>query len=117
MIRLLNVAVILCLVAAAISAYSIKYEATAQAEKVTKLQRAITGEENTIARLRADWAELVRPDRIQGLARRHLDLEPMKITQVVKATDLPAKVDKDLIEQKLKGLGIASAPETTGSVR
>ena len=52
------------------------------------------------------------------MAKRHLDLVPMKITQVVTPADLPAKVQQgDLIAEKLEGLGLAGQPQVTGSTQ
>ena len=118
MTRILNFILAGLLIAAAIGVYSIKYEATLQAEKVAKLQRAIDQEHTAIAALKAEWAFLVQPDRLTSLAGRHLDLKPMKMTQVVKLSEMPQKApDSDLIAQKLMGLGLDKAPETTGSTQ
>ena len=87
MTRILNFILAGLLIAAAIGVYSIKYEATLQAEKVAKLQRAIDQEHTAIAALKAEWAFLVQPDRLTSLAGRHLDLKPMKMTQVVKLSE------------------------------
>ena len=118
MTRILNFILAGLLVAAAIGVYSIKYEATLQAEKVAKLHRAIDEERVAIAALKAEWAFLVQPDRLTSLAGRHLDLKPMKMTQIVKLSELPQKAPKgDLIGQKLMGLGLDKVPETTGSTQ
>ena len=119
MTRILNFILAGLLVTAAIAVYSIKYEATLQAEKVAKLRRAIDQERMAIATLRAEWAFLMQPDRLTGLAERHLDLKPMKMTQVVKLADLPIKAPKgDLIAQKLQGLGLDKVPDDmTGSTQ
>ena len=116
MTRILNFILAGLLVASAIGVYSIKYEATLQAEKVAKLHRSIDKELIAIAALRAEWASLSQPDRLTGLAQRHLDLKPMRMTQVVKLFELPDRVVKgDQIAQKLQGLGLGAAPEITGS--
>ena len=119
MTRILNFILAGLLVSAAIGVYTIKYEATLQAEKVAKLRRAIDDQRTAIAALKAEWAFLVQPDRLTALAGRHLDLQPMKMTQVITLSDLPQRAaDKgDLIAQKLMGLGLDKAPETTGSTR
>lgn len=116
MTRILNFTLAGLLVASAIGVYSIKYEATLQAEKVAKLRRAIAEERMAITALRAEWAFLVQPDRIAALAGRHLTLKPMAMNQVIKPSDLPARPPReDQIAEKLIGLGLDVVPETTGS--
>src|SRR5262249_62030251 len=78
MLRLLNLAVIAALVLAAAWVYEIKYASTRQAERVAKLRVEIRRERDNIATLRAEWARLDNPDRIQTLARRHLTLKPIQ---------------------------------------
>jgi cell division protein FtsL len=105
--RFLNLFLAGVLVVSAIGVYSIKYEATRQAERVAKLRRAIDRERIAIGTLRAEWAHLAQPERLTELAERHLDLQPMKIEQVTKAADLPARTaDQDQIAEKLEGLGL-----------
>ena len=117
MTRLLNLILFGVLIAAAIGVYSIKYEATRQAEKVAKLRRDIEVERVSIGALRAEWAYLTQPERITALARKHLDLKPMQIGQIVKASDLPDKPSQeDQIAKKLEGLGLG-APPVTGSTQ
>ncbi|MEA2974842.1 MAG: hypothetical protein QOF19_362 [Alphaproteobacteria bacterium] len=79
--RLLNICVIAVLVFAAAYVYDIKYESTLRAERVAKLRYDIRHERDVIADLRAEWAQLGNPRRIQSLARRHLSLKPIEATQ------------------------------------
>jgi cell division protein FtsL len=79
--RLLNICVIAVLVFAAVYVYDIKYESTLRAERVAKLRNDIRHERDAIAGLRAEWAQLGNPRRIQSLARRHLSLKPIDATQ------------------------------------
>ena len=72
MMRLLNICVIVALVLAAADVYKIKFESTRQAQRVAKLRMEIRREHDAIAALRAEWAKLDNPARIQSLARRHL---------------------------------------------
>jgi len=91
MLRLLNFAVIGALVLAAGWVYEIKYASTRQAERVAKLRVEIRREHDAIAALRAEWAQLDNPDRIQILARRHLTLKPIDPTQYDPLDRLPEK--------------------------
>jgi cell division protein FtsL len=118
--RLLNILVIAALILAASFVYKIKFDSTLQAERVAKLHSEIRKERNAIASLRAEWARLDTPGRIQGLAERHLHLQSAKSTQFDELDNLPerpapppAAPNGDPIGAMLES---AHAPETTGSV-
>ena len=118
MIRFLNLALIAMLVASAVVVYSIKYESTLQAEKVAKLMRSIEKEKVQIAALRSEWATLAQPERLEALSKKFLQLQSMKVDQLVEASRLPVKpAPRDLIGEKLQGLGIPADPLATGSIR
>ena len=70
--RLLNLCVLVLLVLAAAYVYEIKFESTLRAERVAKMRGDVQRERDAIAALRAEWATLDNPARIQDLARRHL---------------------------------------------
>jgi cell division protein FtsL len=89
--RFLHICVIAAFVLAAIDVYKIKYESTLQAERVDKLRGEIRREQEGIAALRAEWAKLDRPDRIQELAKRHLTLRPVEVKQFDMLDKLPDK--------------------------
>src|SRR5262245_40798342 len=89
--RLLHILVIGALVAAAAYVYEIKFESTLQAERLAKLRMEIRRERDAIATLRAEWAKLDSPARIQGLAQRHLKLKPVDARQIDKFDNLPAR--------------------------
>ena len=46
-------------------------------------------ERDAIAVLHAEWQLLNRPDRLQAVADKHLDLQPMNIQQLARLADLP----------------------------
>jgi cell division protein FtsL len=89
MLRILNIVVIAALVLAAVWVYEIKYSSTLQAEQVARLRAQVRRERDAIAALRAEWAQLDNPDRIQRLARRHLTLQPVVATQFDPLDNLP----------------------------
>jgi hypothetical protein len=91
MLRILNIVVIAALVLPAAYVYKIKFEATLQAERVSKLRAEIRRERDAIANLRAEWTQLDRPDRIQGLAQRHLKLRPIEVAQFDALDKLPER--------------------------
>ncbi|WP_375458712.1 hypothetical protein [uncultured Enterovirga sp.] len=116
MIRLLHLVAITMLIASAAYAYSTKYETLYYAETLVKTKAKRDREREAIAVAKAEWALLTRPDRLQRMVDRHLDLKPMGIAQLVRLSDLPAKPSKgDAIGAKLETLGVE--PGTTGSLK
>jgi len=90
-VRLLNIGVIAALVAAAAYVYDIKYQSTLRAERVATMRHDIRRERDAIANLRAEWARLGNPRRIQTLAQRHLQLKPFKTSQFDNFDTLPER--------------------------
>jgi cell division protein FtsL len=89
--RLLHLIVIAALVLAAGYVYKIKFEATVQAERVAKIRAEIRSERDAVAALRAEWAKLDSPARIQGLAQRHLKLKVIDPYQFDSLDNLPER--------------------------
>jgi cell division protein FtsL len=89
--RLLNIGVIAALVLAAAYVYDIKYQSTLRAERVAKLRHDIQRERDAVASLRAEWARLGNPRRIQTLAQRYLELKPFQTSQVDNFNSLPMR--------------------------
>jgi hypothetical protein len=111
MMRLLNILAILGLLGTAAWAYSIKYETIYYAEQVKKLEKRLDRERDSINTLRAEWQHINKPTRLQVLADRHLQLQALQATQIIRATDLPAKPkEQDLLGSKLDQLLTGSVP-------
>jgi cell division protein FtsL len=115
MVRVLNILAIAALIGSAIYAYTIKYETIFHAETIVKLQHEIKLEQDQIATLRAESAHLARPERIQALADRFLDLQSIALNQIVRAEALPGRAPKvDAIGRKLEALGLGNPTNTPG---
>lgn len=115
MVRSLNILAIGSLIASAIYAYTIKYDTILHAERIVKLQHDIRRERDQIGTLRAEWAHLTRPERIQALADKFLDLQPASLAQIVRADALPDKAPRaDAIGHKLEELGLETPTNTPG---
>lgn len=117
--RILNVFVLLLLVLAAAYVYEVKFESTLRAERVAKMRGDVRRERDGIAALRAEWAQLENPARVQGLVRRHLPLRPLEATQFDLLDKLPERAPQ--IVQPEKDDAIAAMienpdTESTGSV-
>jgi cell division protein FtsL len=111
--RLLHVFAIGALVASAVYVYSLKYQTIYASEQIVKTRHLLAKERDAINILRAEYAFLTRPDRLQTLADKQLDMQPLSLHQIVKAADLPEPAAKvDSIGRKLESLGF-SGPTAT----
>jgi cell division protein FtsL len=118
--RIIHLLVIAALVYAAAHVYNIKMVSTARTERVLRLHAEIREQRNAIAVLRAEWAKLDAPRRLQGLVERHLPLKPLNATQYDSFKNLPERPpslvkpgDPDPIGAMIEAIDSAQA---TGSV-
>jgi cell division protein FtsL len=108
MIRYINILSIAALVGSASYAYSIKYETMRYSAEIVKLKHAIEREHTNISMLRAEWAHVTRPSRVQALADLHLTMQPVSVDTMVKPGDLPERAARvDSIGRKLEALGLS----------
>jgi hypothetical protein len=122
--RIIHFLVIGMLVFAAAYVYRIKMESTSRTERVLRLNAEIREQRDAIATLRAEWARLDAPLRLQGLADRHLEMKPINATQYDQLKNLPERPPNfarpgapDPIGAMINTIEAASdAPAVTGSV-
>jgi hypothetical protein len=123
-VRIIHLLVIGVLVFAAAYVYRIKMESTDRTERVLRLHAEIREQRDAIAVLRAEWAKLDAPLRLQGLAERHLALKPLSATQYDSLKNLPERPpnfarpgDPDPIGAMIQTIDAAAdAAAVTGSV-
>jgi hypothetical protein len=116
MLRFFNVVAIVALFGSAVYAYSIKYQTAFHAEQILKMKREVKEERDAIAVLRAEWSFLTRPERLQQLSDRYLDLQPLTVGQIVAAPAIPERAARvDSIGRTLDSLGIGGQTNTPGS--
>jgi hypothetical protein len=89
--RFVHLLVICALVFAAGYVYHIKMVSTARTERVMQLRNDVREQREAIAALKADWAKLEAPGRLQGLAERHTALKPIETTQFDDFRSLPER--------------------------
>src|SRR5438046_5011088 len=89
--RIIHLLVVGMLIFAAAYVYRIKMESTSRVERVQRLNVEIREQRDAIAVLRAEWAKLDAPLRLQGLAERHLQLKPLNATQYFSLKNLPER--------------------------
>jgi cell division protein FtsL len=122
--RIIHLLVIGVLVFAAAYVYRIKMESTERTERVLRLRAEIREQRDAIAVLRAEWAKLDSPLRLQGLTERHLALKPLNANQYDSLKNLPDRPpslvkpgEADPIGSMLETIeATADAPTTTGSI-
>ena len=56
-----------------------------------KIETQISEEERAIGVLKAEWTHLSQPSKMQAMATRYLDLQPMKATQIAYLNDIPMR--------------------------
>ena len=115
--RILHILAIGAVIASAAYVYSVKYQAIYASEQVVKTRHAIAKERDAINVLRAEYAHLIRPDRLQALADKLLDMQPLALNQIAKAGDLPLPAAKvDSIGRKLEALGLGQSATPSAGV-
>lgn len=117
--RIINAFVIVALILAASYVYKIKFDSTLRVERAAKLRMEIRREHDAIAALRAQWAKLETPARIQGLAERHLKIKPTKAHQYASFDKLPPRPPQAAPQNAQSGDPIASMIDvetSTGSI-
>jgi len=122
--RIIHLLVVGMLIFAAAYVYRIKMESTSRVERVQRLNAEIREQRDAIAVLRAEWARLDAPLRLQGLAERHLGLKPIVANQYDQLKNLPERPpsfarpgDPDPIGAMINTIEAATdAANVTGSV-
>ena len=125
--RFMHGAAIAALIGSASYVYGVKYRNIYASEQLVKTRHQIDKEKDAINLLRAEYAHLARPDRVQALADSKLGLEPLALSQIATVDELPeAKPKVDSIGRTLEELGLrdtatpevsASAADATPAVR
>lgn len=66
----------------ALGLYQLKYEVMQLEDRTVATNRAVAAEREAIQVLNAEWSYLNRPQRLDELAERHLDLVPVAVRQL-----------------------------------
>ncbi len=92
MLRGLNIALIVVLLAGAGWTFKVKGDADSARQKVARLEQRIRTQREAIEILKADWSLLTSPQRLEKLAARYqeeLGLEPAKPERIGEIGDIP----------------------------
>jgi cell division protein FtsL len=74
-------------VGAGTALYVVKHQVQDLEDRLAVLDAAIAKDRDAIHVLHAEWAFLTQPERLAGLARRHLDLVAPRASQIVDSVD------------------------------
>jgi hypothetical protein len=118
--RFMHAAAIAGLIGSASYAYGVKYRAIYASEQLVKTRHSIEKEKDAINLLRAEYAHLARPDRVQALADSKLGLQPLALSQIATVDELPeARPKVDSIGRTLESLGFlrdTATPAVSASI-
>jgi hypothetical protein len=115
--RIMHAIAIAALIGSAAYVYGIKYRIIYASEQLVKTRHMVAREKDAINLLRAEYAHLARPDRVQELADSKLGMLPLALSQIASVNDLPeARPKVDSIGRTLEELGFMkdSATPSTG---
>ncbi len=116
-LKLMHAAAIALLIGSASYVYGVKYRTIYASEQLVKTRHLIAKEKDGINLLRAEYAHLARPDRIQELADAKLGMQPLALTQIAAVAELPETQPKvDSIGRTLEQLGFNKDNETPAAV-
>ncbi|MFN0264300.1 hypothetical protein ACKTEK_10530 [Tepidamorphus sp. 3E244] len=93
MLRVAGLFACAAMVVSAIALFQYKHEAQERRTNIARLKSEISKERAAIDLLQAEWTYLNRPERIQALAERFLNLQPFKMEQVVALDDIAIRED------------------------
>ncbi|HYB08765.1 MAG TPA: hypothetical protein VEJ16_03745 [Alphaproteobacteria bacterium] len=71
--------------------FQLKYQVQGLEEKLTRINREILQNEETIHVLKAEWSYRNQPEHIEALARKYLNLQPLAGKQYGRFDDLPMR--------------------------
>lgn len=92
MLRFVTIFFIILVTGVSAGLYHVKYSVDRMERRAMALKAEIAEEQEAISLLEAEWSALNRPERLQKLSDRFLDLRPIEATQIAGFADLPARV-------------------------
>ncbi|HVY18868.1 MAG TPA: hypothetical protein VHA70_02155 [Bauldia sp.] len=111
--RIFNLVLLVAMIIGAAVTYDMKHKAEMAADKVARLQAEIAKEKDKIAVLRAEWAMLTQPARLQSVVDKYADyfkLQPFSPKQLATIDEIPLKQSPVLAPNGALGLRTAGGP-------
>lgn len=95
--KLFNAILVLTVLVSGFILYSLEHSTRGYERRIAVLEREINDSKETIKLLGAEWSSLTRPERLEQLARDHLNLQTLAAQQIVKLEELGQKVPPEPI--------------------
>lgn len=92
MLRLLNVLLVIGVLASGFGLYTLEHRTRSVEREIARVNAGVESEYEFIGLLNAEWSMLTRPQRLEQLARNHLDLGPVLPDQLVEVHGLEANL-------------------------
>jgi cell division protein FtsL len=96
---------------AALFLFAVKQDVRQMEDELRVVHRGILNQQEAIQVLETEWSYLNQPARIADLAKRHLGLEPISATRIVRLSDLPRRAES--AEPASKQISPAAAVDDT----
>ena len=104
MIRLLNGILVIAVLVCGGWVYSLEHQSRKLDKRISSMKNAIAEEREAIRLLNAEWSHLNQPNRLEILARKHLQLAPTEVATIVMPLEI-ASVVPELEGQRAPGGG------------
>jgi hypothetical protein len=106
-------------VASGIVLFRVKYEVVTLENNLKQVRTDIAEHKEALHILKAEWAHLNEPMRLQELSQKYLSLQPIQSTQLVTFQDMSSDAEKpcdtDALDSYLeRALSHENSPETGG---
>ena len=102
MTRPLTIGALTLAVGVAYGLYELSYEVQRLEGDLARFNRQLLEAQDTVQVLHAEWSYLNRPQSLQRLSAKHLDLAPIEPHQVVaRVADLPVRGDPALAANRV----------------
>lgn len=111
MLRVFNGVLVMSVIACAFVLYSLQHTSRQNERLIAKYKRDIATERENIKLLSAEWSYLNKPERLERLAREHLQLRPAEPQQFVKQAELSG-----LLKERTEPLAPQDADDPIGNM-
>jgi len=76
--------------------FQLKHKVQDLEDELARLNRAVLAEQQAIHVLKAEWSYINQPQRLEALALRHLDLQPLTPEQLGALADVPMRTQEEV---------------------